>query len=88
MLQEHQSHSNIPRSRSNRPTTTNVSESADYEENELRPIELKMTNSSIATLHFDEVALDYVQNIMIVCLLVFTSLRVDSLINTWLLNAY
>ena len=42
-----QSHSNIPRSRRNRPTTNNILESADYEENDLRPIEQKMADSSI-----------------------------------------
>ena len=38
------SHSDTPRSRRN--VTNNVSESADYEENELKPIEQKVTDSS------------------------------------------
>ena len=41
-----QSHSNIPRSKRNRSTTNNILESADYEENELKPIEQKMADSS------------------------------------------
>ena len=45
--EEPQSHPDIPRSSNRRNTANNVSESADYEENELKLIEHKTVDSSV-----------------------------------------